>query len=331
MKIHLENLKIMKIQKSNIVMVLIIISVVLFIVFYSIITFGKDKETTIKNNQVPVPKLGEGEKQYESKIEALEALKEQREINAPSVYSERLLDSMGYFNSKQDSISKKRIIDSVYFLGQKRYKNLTALKKIKSHYNKQDNEPNSQIIDTSNTSKKDTSITQKGVGVRTKELGLEHQLFFASNPKENPKQSIHNTDKELMVRVDGTQMVKQDFRLRMRLSKSAKIGGVLIEKNTLIYGFVSFKPNRTILNIENIKGRAIQFEAYDLDDGSKGIYIENSFQEDFQKQVVGDMVDDVSVPGVPQVSGIKQLFRRNNRQVKVTIMDNYQLLLKLKS
>lgn len=309
-------------------MVLIIASVVLFIVFYAIITFGKDEDTTIKNNQVPVPKLGEGQKQYESKMEAIEALKEVRETNVPSIYDERLLDSLGYYNTDQDSIRKKRIIDSVYFLGQKRYENIAALKQLEGNYLEEPKEPIHQVSDISEI---DTSLrNDKELQISAKELGLEHQLFFASNPKENVEQLLRNTDEELMVYVDGTQTVKQDFRLRMRLSKSAKINGTTLDKNTLVYGFVSFKPNRTILNIEHLNGRAIQFEAYDLDDGSKGIYIENSFQEDVRKQVVGDVVDDISVPGVPQISGIKQLFRRSNRQVKVTVMDNYQLVLKLK-
>jgi len=318
----------MKIQKSKIVMVLIITSVILFIVFYAIITFGKDEDATIKNNQVPVPKLGEAQKQYDSKMEAIEALKEVRETNVPSIYDERLLDSLGYYNTDQDSIRKKRIIDSVYFLGQKRYENIAALKQLEGNYLEVPKEPIHQVSDISEI---DTSLREnKELQVSAKELGLEHQLFFASNPKENVELLLRNTDEELMVYVDGTQTVKQDFRLRMRLSKSAKINGTTLDKNTLVYGFVSFKPNRTILNIEHLNGRAIQFEAYDLDDGSKGIYIENSFQEDVRKQVIGDVVDDISVPGVPQISGIKQLFRRSTRQVKVTVMDNYKLVLKLK-
>lgn len=321
----------MKMQKNKIVMVLIIVSVVLFIVFYSIITFGKEEDAFIKGNQVPVPKLGEEQKQYKTKMEAIEAFKEQREINAPSVYDERLLDSMGYYNPELDSIRKKHIIDSVYFLGQRRYENLAALKIMEGNYNKKYPEPNLQTVHTSEIQKKDTSsMGKKEFEVGTKELGLEHQLFFASNPKENLEEHLHNTDKQLFVRVDGTQIIKQHYRLRMRLSKSAQINGVKLVKNTLIYGFVSFKPNRTILNIEHIKGHSVDFEAYDLDDGGKGIYIENSFQEDVRRQVLGDVVDDINVPGVPQVSGIKQLFRRNNRQVKVTVLDNYQLLLKLK-
>ncbi len=310
-------------------MVLILLSVVLFIVFYAIITFGKDDDAIIENNQVPVPKLGETQQPYENKMEAIEALKEERDINAPSLYDERLLDSLGYYNTNRDSIRKKRLIDSVYFLGQRRYQNIASLKNLEGNYlKKQSKAPIPQTIDTSNTGVSKTYA--KAMERSARELALEHQLFFASNPKKNLEQITRNTDQELMVHVDGTQRVKQNFRLRMRLSKSATIDGVKLNRNTLIYGFVSFKSNRTLLNIEQIKGVPVQFEAYDLDDGSNGIYIENSFQEALRNQVIGDVVNDISVPGVPQISGIKQLFRRSNRQIKATVIDNYQLVLKLK-
>ncbi|MCM5663629.1 conjugative transposon protein TraM [Galbibacter mesophilus] len=313
-------------------MVLIVVSVVLFIVFYGIVTFGKEKEDTIENNQVPVPKLGEGQEQYDSKMEAIEALKEERETNAPSVYDETLLDSLGYYNADGDSIRKKRLMDSVYFLGEKRRQNLMALRKMEENYSKgRSSGPMDQDVREPNVPKKDGSINnEKELKNREKEMGLEHQLFFASDPVENPDRFLGRTDGELMVRVDGTQTVRQDHRLRMRLCKPAKIGGVTLDRNTLVYGFVSFKPNRTLLKIENMGGRSVQFEAYDIGDGSKGIYIENSFSEDMRKQVIGDVVDDITVPGMPQISGIKQLFRRGNRQVRVTVMDNYQLLLKRK-
>jgi hypothetical protein len=40
------------------------------------------------------------------------------------------------------------------------------------------------------------------------------------------------------------------------------------------------------------------------------------------------MVDDINIAGMPQVSGFKNIFQRNNRNVKVTILNNYQVLLK---
>lgn len=215
---------------------------------------------------------------------------------------------------------KMRMIDSIYSQGkidytEKRYRqdHSTTIKNI--------------------SPKRDTlskKAVKKEMEAVAKEMGLEHQLFFASNPKENSNTIQQNTDGQLFVRVDGTQTIKQHSRLQMRLLKTALIGGEQVDKNTVIYGFVSFKPNRTMLSIEHIAGKGVAFQAYDLADGSEGIYIENSFREDVRKQVVGDVVDDIEVPGVPQVSGLKQLFRKSNRQVKVTVMDDYQLILKPK-
>ncbi|NDV15792.1 conjugative transposon protein TraM [Muricauda sp. TY007] len=310
----------MKLQKNKLIAVLTIVGVVLFIVGYSILTFRKKEDPEVKDNQVPVPKLGDGQKQYKSKLEALDALKEEREVNAPSVYDERLLDSTGTYDPDLPDKEKMRIIDSIYAQGKIDYTEKTYR----------------HAPSTSGTVPKPIpmDMVPKKVKIKqreivAKEIGLEHQLFFASDPNENPLATSLNTDSKLSVRVDGTQTVKQHYRLRMRLNHPAKISGKLVPRNTLIYGFVSFKPNRTLITIEHIDNRPITFGAYDLADGSEGIYIENSFREEVQRQVVGDVVDDVNVPGVPQVSGIKQLFRRNNRQVKVTVLDDYQIILKL--
>ena len=45
------------------------------------------------------------------------------------------------------------------------------------------------------------------------ELGLEYQLFFASNPLENENLITHKTDAFIYVGVDGTQTVRNNFRL----------------------------------------------------------------------------------------------------------------------
>ncbi len=138
-----------------------------------------------------------------------------------------------------------------------------------------------------------------------------------------------NTDAQIFVRVDGTQTVQQNFRLQMRLTKEATINGKHLPKNTPIYGFVKFQPNRTVISIEHINHQPVKLTAHDYQDGSEGIYIENSFRADVKQQLVGDAINDINIAGVPQVSGIKKLFQRNNRNVKVTIADNYQLILKI--
>lgn len=48
-----------------------------------------------------------------------------------------------------------------------------------------------------------------------------------------------------------------------------------------------------------------------------------AFSAEAEQQLIDDAVRDISIAGIPQVHGIKGIFRRNNRHVKVMIMDNY--------
>ncbi|GAA3508484.1 hypothetical protein GCM10022393_19760 [Aquimarina addita] len=252
----------------------------------------------------------------ESKLEAIDDLKEVRQTNAPSIYDERLLDSTGMYDPDLLDKQKMRIVDSIYNEGRISYSDRSFRKsetKVQLKAIRKDSLP---------------QIEEKESSISSKELGLEHLLFFASHPIENESSVSQNTDAFIYVRVDGTQTVRTNYRLQMRLTKSALINNILIPKNAPIYGFVSFKPNRTIINIENINHRPVKLKAFDLQDGSEGIYVENSFRAEARQEVVSDIVDDINIVGVPQVSGIKQIFQRNNRTVKVTVTDNYKLILK---
>ncbi|MEE9363707.1 MAG: conjugative transposon protein TraM [Cellulophaga sp.] len=308
----------MKIEKNKLIFAAVILCVVLFIGSYAILMLGEDEEPTIENNQIPVPKLKDEQKEYESKLEALDDLKEVRQTNAPSIYAERLLDSTGVYDSDLLGKEKMRIVDSIYRNGRIDYTDRSYRRP------KINGKPRQiQADTTSKTEEKETTI-------EVKELALEHQLFFASNPVQNENLNHQNTDATIYVRVDGKQTVKTNFRLQMRLTRDALINNVLVERNTPIYGFISFKPNRTIIKIENINHQPVKLKAFDLQDGSEGIYVENSFRAEARQEVIGDLVDDVNIAGVPQMSGIKKIFQRNNKNVTVTIAGNYKLILKSK-
>ncbi len=305
----------MKIERNKIVFAGIILCVVLFIGTYSMVMLEDDQEPTIENNQIPIPELENGQKEYKSKLEALDDLKEVRQSNAPSIYDERLLDSAGVYDRELLEKEKRHIIDSIYEHGHVNYINRSYRS---PKVNVQPEVVKKNII---------SNIPQNEIEIISKELGLEHQLFFASNPLENESKTFKDTDSLIYVRVDGTQTVRKDYRLQMRFSKDAIIDGMPISKNTAVYGFVSFRPNRTIITINSINHRPVKLKAFDLQDGSEGIYIENTFKAEARQEVVGDVVDDINITGVPQVSGIKKIFQRNNRITKVTIYDNYQLIL----
>ncbi len=303
----------MKIEKNKIVFAAIILCVVLFIGSYAVIVLGDEEEPTIENNQIPIPELGNGQKEYDSKLEALDDIKEEREITAPSIYPDHMIDEKGYFNPDYMEYEKHRIIDSIYNEGRISYSD-------RSFRN-----PEFEIEPKLNDSVSEIDIKEDKI--TPVELGLEHQLFFASNPLSNKSFIAQNTDAFIYVRVDGTQTVRNNYRLQMRLTKDARINGNTVRRNTPIYGFVSFKPNRTIIEIENINHKPVKLNAFDLQDGREGIYIENSFRAEVRQEVAGDIVDDINIVGVPQVSGVKRIFQRNNRTVKVTVTDNYQLIL----
>lgn len=306
----------MKIKKNKLVFGAVLGVVVIFIVSYSLLMLGGDDTEADNLKQTLVPELQQEQEDYSSKLDAINDLKEVRETNAPSIYDERLLDSLGFYDPEHLAKEKKRIVDSIYSSGkidytQNTYRNQKSIAK----------EEISKPI-------KDTILPVSSVEIEVKEMGLEHQLFFASNPLINPNNSTSKTDATIHVAVDGNQTVKADYRLRMRLTKDALIDNKLVPKNTPVYGFIGFQANRATIEIENIKHQAVNLKAYDLQDGSEGIYIENSFRAEARREVVEDLVDDINITGVPQVSGIRQLFQRSNRNVKVTVVNNYKLILK---
>ncbi|MFD0837419.1 conjugative transposon protein TraM [Mariniflexile aquimaris] len=301
----------MKLEKNKILIIGVIICIILFIGVYASIVLGADEAPTLDSNQIPVPRLKDGQKEYDSKLDALNDLKEVKQTNAPSIYDERLLDSTGIYDPDLLEKDKMRMVDSIYSQGRINYSE-----------NAYRNEPSKvpfKVVEP----KTDCVVLEPIISV--KELGLEHQLFFASDPKENRTQYKANS---IPVIVDGTQTVKTNYRLRMRLMKDAIINNIKIPRNTPVYGFVSFQPNRTIIEIENINHQPTKLKAFDLQDGSEGIYVENSFKADATREVVDDVVQDINIAGVPQIGGVKKIFQRNNRNIKVTVLNNYQLILK---
>jgi len=315
----------MKIEKNKIVFISVLVVIVIFLVTYTLMITGEEEEQQENLRQTEIPDLEEeSQETYESKLEAIDNLKEVRDKNAPSIYDETFLDSLGYYDTELLEKEKERKIDSIYELGKARQAQIANLKQTPQTSPSENNSPS--LIERA--PKVDTAEIEEKRKIEAKEMGLEHQLFFASAPEAPKDGTTSNTDKEINVMVDGTQVVKANSRLRMRLSQPARIGDKLIPKNTPVFGFVSFQPNRVLIEIENINKHQTSLKAFDLEDGSEGIYIENNFRAEVTTEVLDDVIGDINIPSVPQVTGISKVFRRNNRNVKVTILNNYRLILK---
>ena len=306
----------MKIEKNKIVFAAVLAVIFIFLISYSMMVMGDDESEKENLEQTLVPDLEENQKEYDSKLDAINDLKEVRENNAPSIYDEKFLDSTGLYNPDLPEQEKKRIVDSIYNAGkiqysEKRYQRFGQKKVV-------------QKI----TPQIDSAEIKREQKIEAKELGLEHQLFFAAAPKPNEISIIGNTDETIYVVVDGEQIVMANTRLRMRLTAAATINGKKMKKNTPVFGFINFQPNRALIEIENINHHPTKLKAFDLLDGSEGIYVQNNFRAEATTEVIDDIIGDINIPSVPQVGGITQVLRRSNRNIKVTVLNNYRLILK---
>ncbi|PXX23757.1 conjugative transposon protein TraM [Arenibacter sp. ARW7G5Y1] len=305
----------MKIERNKIVFGSVILVIVLFIGGYTMMVMDNGDESEKPLKQTEVPKLEEQQSEYRSKLEAVDNIPEERVKNAPSVYDERLLDSTGVYDPDFMDRDKQRIVDSIYSQGRIDYS--------QSRYRKVETQKNKAAEPMA----KDTIVKEVVESLTTKERALEHQLFFAADPKSDPL-SYAPDPPNVLVEVDGNQVVRANSRLQMRLLQEIQLGNTMIPKNTLVYGIVNFKPNRTLLKIDNIDHIPVKMKAFDLQDGLEGIYVENSIRGEVANEVVDDVLDDINIAGVPQVSGIKKVFQRGHRKTKVAVLNNYKLILK---
>lgn len=296
----------MKPEKNKIVFIGLLVCIVLFIVLYAVSLNQDTAEPELK--QPKVPELKGMPEEYGSKLEAVDAIKEHRETPKPSLYGEDRIDSTGIYDPLLAEKQRQRIVDSIYREGRIDYGEGGYRKPKKIPL---ENESISQA-------KLDPSPKQETEPI---DLSNAYRDFFGHN--------ITDTKPPMTVAmVNGEQTVRSKNRLELRLSEAVDLEGRHFERNTLLYGFVSFRANRVFVAIDHIGQHPVKLKVYDLLDGGEGIYVENSYRDEATREVLDDAIQDMNVPGVPQISGIQQVFRRSNRTVKVTIHDQYQLILK---
>ncbi len=304
----------MKTDKKKIVFIGAILLTVAFIVgyYFMVLDDGGSSEELLR--EVTVPELIEAEMQdYETRKEAVDAIEEERRRTAPSVYDDRLLDSLGRYDPDLLEKDKQRMVDSIYRMGRIDYTEDRYTAKLE------------RVTPVAPPVRVDTvAVSETGGGASPlKAMALEQQLFFAVSPQVL---SVGG-GRSIEVAVDGKQTVRANDRLVLRVLVDGELAGIEVPANGLLYGIVKFRPNRLVLEVSRIGHRPVKLVAVDLADGLEGIYVRNSYREEVVDQVIGDMVEDINIPGVPQVSGIQRVFQRNHRNVKVTVGNGYRLLL----
>lgn len=301
----------MKQQKNKIVFVLVMVCMVLFITIYSIITFGKDKKTELKPDRIPMPDLEGNSVEYESKMEALDAIKDERETEAPQLYPDHMVDDKGYFNPDYMEYEKHRIIDSVY-----QSKGFVDVPQLQIE--------EAPVLKSIEPKEKKERLGELKKSISVQELALNHHLFFASKTVLSKDVG----DKQLLAYVDGEQTLREGHRLAMRLEEDVEINGTTLARGTRVYGFVKLRPNRVMVEIGQVGDFHMKLQVHDLQDGQEGIYVENHFKGEIMNTSMGETLGGVNLPGLPQFGGIKRIFQRDRQAIKVEVSDKYQLILK---
>lgn len=300
----------MKLERNKLLFMGLMVCLLGFIVLYAL---SMDKESGDGELKQPkVPKLKEEPEEYRSKLEAVDAIKEERDRPKPSLYGEQYIDSTGAFDITLKDKERQRIVDSIYREGRIDYG--------EGMYRKPKAEPQKGDEIKSETHNPHIIPEQERIDFST-----AHSAFFTT--KAVKRDSVH-PPVAIQAMVNGEQRVRAKNRLELRLMEDVHIKGMYFKRNTLLYGLVSFRTNRVFVSIDHIGQHPINLKAYDTMDGREGIYIENSYREEAVREVMDDAVQDVNLPGIPQLGGIKQVFRRSNRTFQVTILDGYQLILK---
>ncbi len=306
----------MKTQKNKIVFVLVLACMVLFITIHSIVTFGKPKKESLDVGRIPMPDLEDTSVEFETKLEAVEAIKVEKQSTAPQVYPDHMVDDKGYFNPDYMEYEKQRIIDSVFDT------NAFTAKKVSVS--------DAGVMPRLGTVKKvkvdDEKLTMGSPRTET-ELGLVHQLFFASNPKRNRSDGNLPTTAVAKVYVDGDQTLRDGQRLDLRLAHDYVVDGKRMPGGTRLYGFVKIRPNRVMVELTRLGTTLMDMQAYDAQDGQEGIYVKNHLRGEVVDRSLDEGLGEINVPGVPQFNGIKRIFQRDQRTVKVQISDHYQFFL----
>ncbi|WJS93406.1 conjugative transposon protein TraM [Flavobacterium johnsoniae] len=140
--------------------------------------------------------------------------------------------------------------------------------------------------------------------------------------------------------IHETQTIVNGSIIKLRLKTDVFLQGILIPKNTFLYGIASLKGERLEVKINNIQYRnsifPVELSVYDLD-GIDGIYIPGAISRDVAKTSADRSLQTLGLNGVTDswgaqaaemgIEAAKSLMSKKVKLIKVVIKAGYQVLL----
>ena len=179
---------------------------------------------------------------------------------------------------------------------------------------------------------KDAVATSSHPASAEKKQEVKNSRFFsAGNNRMIAGNSIRAT-------VHGDQTVMDGSTLKMRLLEDAEVDGVVVPRNTFIYGTVKINNERVEVKITSVrlKNNLFKFEKEIFDrDAIKGIYVPGNIKSEARSEAtdqglnqINSNVDGIVGTGVNAVvTAGKSVLSRNIKRTKVTIKTNYEIYL----
>jgi conjugative transposon TraM protein len=141
--------------------------------------------------------------------------------------------------------------------------------------------------------------------------------------------------------VQETQTVTAGSTVKLRLADDVFINGILVPKNSFVFGIASINGERLQISISSIQYQQhllpVSLNVYDID-GLNGIYIPGSINRDVFKESANQTVNgiglatlDPSLAAQATNAGIqaaKSLLNKKVKLVKITLKAGYKVLLK---
>jgi len=167
-------------------------------------------------------------------------------------------------------------------------------------------------------------------------IAFEQNGFFSLD--EPARASYGNA---IQAVVAETQTLTTGSTVKLRLTNDIYISGVLIPKESFIYGTASLNQERLSIRIESVRHEnsifPVKLSVYDLD-GVAGIYIPGAISRDVSKQSLSQNVQGLNIDTFEPSLGAqladagiqtaKTLAGKKARLIRVTVKAGYQVLLR---
>ena len=316
-----------------------------------------DKDSVLRKQQI------QNDPYYKDVPESEKQMVQEQTVQHHSI----LLNNKNGVDANEEKVNEK-LQQLQTIINQPQQQPQTSLTSAKEQNNNPDINRLEKMMQTMKNDNNDDKEMQQLSGVMDKILDLQHPERMNEKLKE---QSLKNMQQVFVVSLNdtvkhakgfyslednGSSVVNQNAieaivpetqtlvggaTVKLLLSNDIYINGVLIPRNSFVYGTATLSNERLRINIASLRYKnniiPVALEVYDID-GLQGIYIPGSINRDVAKESSNEAINalglttlDPSFAAQATGAGIqaaKTLLSKKVKQIKVTIKEGYKILLK---